>query len=78
MSEVKATLETFKVIRDSHFAIGIKSIMDKTGFNERRVQRQAKTLTELGLVSRIGDRPRDGYIYKVTPSSAGQYTDSRS
>ncbi|KAF0567384.1 hypothetical protein FQV37_2240 [Psychrobacter nivimaris] len=71
MSEVKATLETFKIIRDSDFAISVNSMMDKTGFDKRRVQRQAKLLTELGLVSRIGENPERGYVYKVTPSSAG-------
>lgn len=71
MSEVKATLEVFKIIRDSDFAISVNSMMDKTGFDKRRVQRQAKLLTELGLVSRIGDNPVQGYVYKVKPSIAG-------
>ena len=71
MSEVRATLETFKIIRDSDFAISVNSMMDKTGFDKRRVQRQAKLLTELGLVSRIGDNPVGGYVYKFTPNSGG-------
>jgi len=71
MSEVKATLETFKIIRDSDFAISVNSMVDKTGFDKRRVQRQAKLLSELGFIDRIGDNPVQGYVYKVTPSIAG-------
>ena len=71
MSEVKATLEVFKIIRDSDFAISVNYLVDKTGFDKRRIQRQAKTLTESGLISRIGDNPIGGYVYKVIPSGAG-------
>ena len=71
MSEVKAMLETFRVIRDSDFAISINSIVSKTGFDKRRVQRQAKTLTESKLIQRIGDNPVCGYLYKATPSRRG-------
>lgn len=64
-------LKTYKVIRDSPFAICIASIQDATGFGKRKVQRHAKLLTESDLVECIGDRHCDGYIYKVLPISAG-------
>lgn len=72
MNNNHTILQTFKVIRDSQRPIDTDYLQTITGFDKRKVQRHALALTELGLVKKIGDRPCDGYLYKLAlPSSAG-------
>lgn len=72
MNNHHTILQTFKVIRDSQHPIDVEYLQSVTGFDKRRVQRHALVLTNSGLVKKIGDRPSDGYLYKLAlPSSAG-------
>ena len=65
MSVIDALLQTLKVIRDSRCAISSQSIQRATGFNIRKVQRHTKALTEQGIIERIGDTAKDGYLYRL-------------
>lgn len=65
MSMFNTLLKTLKVIRDSHCAVSSQTIQHATGFNIRTVQRHTKTLTESGIIERIGDTAKDGYLYRI-------------
>ena len=72
MNNNHTILQTFKVIRDSQRPVDVEYLQSVTMFGRRKVQRHVSTLTNSGLVKKIGDRPADGYLYKLfSPRIAG-------
>lgn len=65
MKHTPMIFKTLKSLMASDTPLGVTQLESETGFGRRAIQRHVLTLTEVGMVHRMGTR-QGGYRYKFT------------
>lgn len=65
MNRTLTIFKTLKSLMVSDTPLDVTQLESETGFDRRAIQRHVLTLTEVGMVHRMGTR-QGGYRYKFT------------
>ena len=65
MNRTLTIFKTLKSLMVSDTPLDVAQLESETGFDRRAIQRHVLTLTEVGMVHRMGTR-QGGYRYKFT------------
>lgn len=65
MNRTLTIFKTLKSLMASDVPLDVTQLESETGFDRRTIQRHVLTLTEVGVVHRMGTR-QGGYRYKFT------------